>query len=305
MYKNQKGFTPIIIVLMVLFLVGVGGTSYYFINKQFQKQTACTAEAKICPDGSSVGRTGPNCEFAVCPEVGGTVIYKKDFDGSDLTGRLYKSEDNGKTWKEILKQYKGEIIYAIYSKNSNIIYAGDVKGNTMADNMDIDLYKSIDAGEHWVDISKGIVEQVDIFFGVDFLSVDSNNSNIINIAVSVGGAQKVNFKSSDGGITWTKLGSIEENIIIDGKETNISNLVISLPLDKDEAFSIANNFCNKEIKKDKGLEEIYGYTAELDNKWFINVKVVNCICGVLINKETGETNCFYNVPSEKLQQIKY
>jgi hypothetical protein len=29
--------------------------------------TACTEEAKQCPDGSSVGRTGPNCEFAPCP----------------------------------------------------------------------------------------------------------------------------------------------------------------------------------------------------------------------------------------------
>jgi hypothetical protein len=28
---------------------------------------ACTEEAKVCPDGSSVGRTGPNCEFAPCP----------------------------------------------------------------------------------------------------------------------------------------------------------------------------------------------------------------------------------------------
>jgi hypothetical protein len=28
---------------------------------------ACTAEAKICPDGSSVGRTGPSCDFATCP----------------------------------------------------------------------------------------------------------------------------------------------------------------------------------------------------------------------------------------------
>lgn len=27
----------------------------------------CTTEAKICPDGSGVGRTGPNCEFAPCP----------------------------------------------------------------------------------------------------------------------------------------------------------------------------------------------------------------------------------------------
>lgn len=29
---------------------------------------ACTADAKICPDGSAVGRVGPNCEFAPCPE---------------------------------------------------------------------------------------------------------------------------------------------------------------------------------------------------------------------------------------------
>ncbi len=28
---------------------------------------ACSQETKLCPDGSSVGRTGPNCEFAACP----------------------------------------------------------------------------------------------------------------------------------------------------------------------------------------------------------------------------------------------
>lgn len=28
---------------------------------------ACTMEAKLCPDGSYVGRTGPNCEFSPCP----------------------------------------------------------------------------------------------------------------------------------------------------------------------------------------------------------------------------------------------
>lgn len=28
---------------------------------------ACTMDAKICPDGSAVGRVGPRCEFAPCP----------------------------------------------------------------------------------------------------------------------------------------------------------------------------------------------------------------------------------------------
>jgi len=29
----------------------------------------CTTEARICPDGTTVGRTGPNCEFAPCPPI--------------------------------------------------------------------------------------------------------------------------------------------------------------------------------------------------------------------------------------------
>jgi len=32
------------------------------------KPHACTEEAKICPDGSAVGRTGPNCKFGSCDE---------------------------------------------------------------------------------------------------------------------------------------------------------------------------------------------------------------------------------------------
>ncbi|MFH0852776.1 MAG: DUF5667 domain-containing protein [bacterium] len=37
------------------------------MNKILEKKTACTLEAKQCPDGSYVGRTGQNCEFAACP----------------------------------------------------------------------------------------------------------------------------------------------------------------------------------------------------------------------------------------------
>jgi hypothetical protein len=33
----------------------------------FQSQVLCTQEVKQCPDGSYVGRTGPNCAFAPCP----------------------------------------------------------------------------------------------------------------------------------------------------------------------------------------------------------------------------------------------
>jgi len=36
---------------------------------------ACTAEAKLCPDGTAVGRTGPNCEFESCPDVKENRVY--------------------------------------------------------------------------------------------------------------------------------------------------------------------------------------------------------------------------------------
>jgi len=36
-------------------------------DKKGDRGVACTMEAKQCPDGSYVGRIGPNCEFASCP----------------------------------------------------------------------------------------------------------------------------------------------------------------------------------------------------------------------------------------------
>ena len=39
-------------------------------------EVVCTADAMLCPDGSYVGRSGPNCEF-VCPEATSTPEISK------------------------------------------------------------------------------------------------------------------------------------------------------------------------------------------------------------------------------------
>lgn len=51
---------------------------------------ACPADARLCPDGSSVSRTGPNCSFPACPDIdgGGTVCTADVFlcpDGSSVS----------------------------------------------------------------------------------------------------------------------------------------------------------------------------------------------------------------------------
>jgi hypothetical protein len=57
---------------VLLILIGFAVATFQVIFKNeigqpFQQEKACTLEAKICPDGSSVGRSGPQCEFAACP----------------------------------------------------------------------------------------------------------------------------------------------------------------------------------------------------------------------------------------------
>jgi hypothetical protein len=34
-------------------------------------QAICPSDAKMCPDGSAVTRTGPDCAFAACPQSSG------------------------------------------------------------------------------------------------------------------------------------------------------------------------------------------------------------------------------------------
>jgi hypothetical protein len=58
--------------------VGRTGPNCEFAPCPGEQPVACTEEAKVCPDGSSVGRQGPDCEFAPCPGEGEVVACTMD-----------------------------------------------------------------------------------------------------------------------------------------------------------------------------------------------------------------------------------
>lgn len=59
--------------ILIIIILGVFGLMQsVFIRSEAPAPTACTTEAKICPDGSAVGRSGPQCEFAECPTIATT-----------------------------------------------------------------------------------------------------------------------------------------------------------------------------------------------------------------------------------------
>lgn len=68
MKLNTKGFS-LLPVFFVVAVLAVGTGSYLYAKKRASSppQRACTMEAKLCSDGTAVGRSGPNCEFAACP----------------------------------------------------------------------------------------------------------------------------------------------------------------------------------------------------------------------------------------------
>jgi hypothetical protein len=56
-------------IIAVLILVGAFFALRYDHKVIAPTPIVCTQEAKQCPDGSYVSRTGPQCQFAACPEI--------------------------------------------------------------------------------------------------------------------------------------------------------------------------------------------------------------------------------------------
>jgi translocator protein len=54
-------------IIWVSFAAYLNFSIWQFSTKVPTNIIACTMEAKLCSDGSYVGRIGPNCEFAPCP----------------------------------------------------------------------------------------------------------------------------------------------------------------------------------------------------------------------------------------------
>ena len=70
--KTVTIFTILAFALGGVFYILYPTPNEYEASKDKGGQVACTQEARVCSDGSYVGREGPNCEFAPCPTPPGT-----------------------------------------------------------------------------------------------------------------------------------------------------------------------------------------------------------------------------------------
>lgn len=59
-------YTRVFIIFIIAIIIAAGAYMV-FLRTLPNPPVYCTQEAKLCPDGSYVGRSGPKCEFAECP----------------------------------------------------------------------------------------------------------------------------------------------------------------------------------------------------------------------------------------------
>ncbi len=119
-----------LIALLALAVLAALGAGWYLMRSPELNQTvACTDEAKICPDGTAVGRSGPKCEFTACPTATTTAPSTSYINAS------YIVEGTVVTFKDGISSVpaapgSASMVVTKYFGNSA---SGDLNGDGLAD----------------------------------------------------------------------------------------------------------------------------------------------------------------------------
>jgi hypothetical protein len=172
--SSQKGIAQIAIVYGIIGMMGLVLTVFVATREvripdrttelplPTSDGTMCTADAKLCPDGSYVSRSGPDCEFAPCPVKVGTSgweTHRNDEYGFEFIlppGSFllssYPSQKRYQNVKDIEKRFldKDEYFMEIYAlddaseKSCQDFFADDFPANFEQINLNgLLLYLSI------------------------------------------------------------------------------------------------------------------------------------------------------------------
>ena len=123
---------------------------------------------------------------------------------------VYKSEDGGRSWKNMgLKNSEHIAKIIIDPSNSNIIYVA-AYGPVWSEGGERGVYKSTDGGATW-----SLIKSVSAYTGCNDLIMDPRNPKILYAAFHQrmrkvftyigGGPETALFKTMDGGATWKKM----------------------------------------------------------------------------------------------------
>ncbi len=116
-------------------------------------------------------------------------ICTGDGDGGDTHSvGVFKSTDGGNTWDTTGLQWNTSSLY-----NANSLVINPLDTNTVLVASTVGIYRSLDAGAHWIKVKQGVFKQI-VYNPADTSVLYAATYNSANI-----------FRSADGGATWQQI----------------------------------------------------------------------------------------------------
>ncbi len=217
----------------MLMLAIVLTTSVTFAKKKEEKEakakgdTIITSSLVSALKWRSIGpawASGRIADFAVNPK------NPSEYYVGVASGGVWKTQNNGTTWKPIFDSYGAYSIGVVEldPNNPNIVWVGTGENNHQrALGYGDGVYKSLDGGKSFKNM--GLKESRQI----GGIVIDPRNSDIVFVAAEGSawgpGNERGLYKTTDGGKTWRKVLKISEN-------TGVNNITID-PLNPDIMYA--------------------------------------------------------------------
>ncbi len=162
--------------------------------------------------------SGRIADFAVNPE------NTKEYYVGVASGNLWKTTNNGTTWKPIFDKYGAYSIGVVEldPNNPNVVWVGTGENNHQrALGYGDGVYKSLDGGKSFKNM--GLKESRQI----GGIVIDPRNSDVVFVAAEGSawgpGGDRGLYKTTDGGKTWKKVLEISENTGVNNVKLDPSN----------------------------------------------------------------------------------
>lgn len=123
--QQEQGIAVLPVIIMAASVIAFAVMGYFVYKHMYPAKTAtntnsvaCTQDAKLCPDGSYVGRSGPNCEFTACP---GTPISAADLQYLKSYQVSPGSSDVWMAWRYTSSRTEGSTVIRTYQPDHLLV----------------------------------------------------------------------------------------------------------------------------------------------------------------------------------------
>ena len=221
-------------ILTLVLLLSIMGTCSLWSQRRENKKETKGTETQAKPavssslfSGISFRSVGPAWASGRIADLAVNPCNHSEIYAAIASGNIWKSDNNGTTWKPVFDKYGAYAIGCIVidPNNHHVVWAGTGENNHQrALGWGDGVYRSDDGGASWKNM--GLKESRQI----GGIAIDPRNSDVVYVAAEGSvwgpGGDRGLYKTVDGGRNWEKILNISEhtgvnNVVLDPRNPDV------------------------------------------------------------------------------------